>query len=137
MFKRPEELIMAVLAALWVVLTYFAASYFGAPVHTALLICTLTLIWAAILFLLWQRDRIRLIWPLFLGLLTACWWPLLDWYAVSKFVEPGAVADTIVINKPWFASWTFKIILALVPTVAAYAVKYKHYRNHCHDALID
>ena len=48
MFKRPEELIMAVLAALWVVLTYFAASYFGAPVHTALLICTLTLIWAAV-----------------------------------------------------------------------------------------
>ena len=36
MFKRPEELIMAVLAALWVVLTYFAASYFGAPVHTRL-----------------------------------------------------------------------------------------------------
>ena len=63
--------------------------------------------------------------------------PLLDWYAVSKFVEPGAVADTIVINKPWFASWTFKIILALVPTVAAYAVKYKHYRNHRHDALLD
>ncbi|EFE48845.1 hypothetical protein NEIELOOT_02436 [Neisseria elongata subsp. glycolytica ATCC 29315] len=87
--------------------------------------------------LLWQRDRIRLIWPLFLGLLTACWWPLLDWYAVSKFVGPGAVADTIVINKPWFASWTFKIVLALVPTVAAYAVKYKHYRNHRHDALID
>ena len=56
---------------------------------------------------------------------------------MSKFVGPGAVADTIVINKPWFASWTFKIVLALVPTVAAYAVKYKHYRNHRHDALID
>ena len=60
-----------------------------------------------------------------------------DRMLVGKFVEPGAVADTIVINKPWFASWTFKIILALVPTVAAYAVKYKHYRNHRHDALID
>ena len=48
MFKRPEELIMAVLAALWVVFTYFLASYFGAPTQTALLITAFTLIWAAL-----------------------------------------------------------------------------------------
>ena len=136
MFKRPEELIMAVLAGLWVVLTYFAAAYFGAPGQTAMLIAVLTLVWAVLLFLLWQRDRARLLWPLFLGLLVACWWPFLDWYAAQSIVIPATSADTIVINKPWYASWTFKTILALIPTVAGYALKIKQYR-HRKDALID
>ena len=42
--KRPEEVIMAVLGALFVVLTYAAASYFGAQGQTALLVAALTLI---------------------------------------------------------------------------------------------
>ena len=69
MFKRPEELIMAALAALWVVFTYFLASYFGAPTQTALLITAFTLIWAALFFILWQRNLTSMIWPVFLGLL--------------------------------------------------------------------
>ncbi len=47
---------MAILAALWVVLTYFIADYLGAPTHTALLISALTLIWALVFFILWQRN---------------------------------------------------------------------------------
>lgn len=42
MFKRPEEFIMAILTALWVAFTYFAAAYLGAPVQTTLLIALLT-----------------------------------------------------------------------------------------------
>ncbi|MDO4641152.1 MAG: hypothetical protein Q4A84_05545 [Neisseria sp.] len=125
MFKRPEELIMAVLAALWVVLTYFLAGYIGAPTQTALLIAALTLIWAGVFFMLWQRGHSAWSWPVFLGLLVACWWPALDWYAIRNLVAAGVASETIVIGKPWYASWTFKIILAVVPVVLGYGFKWK------------
>ncbi|KLT72182.1 membrane protein [Neisseria arctica] len=125
MFKRPEELIMAVLAALWVALTYFIADYFGAPTHTTLLISLLTLVWAVVFFILWQRNLTRLIWPIFLGLLAACWWPYLDWIAIRDIVVPGATTDTIVIAKPWYATWTFKSILSVVPVLIGYGIKWK------------
>ena len=129
MFKRPEEFIMAILAVLWVVLTYFLADYFGAPTHTALLITALTLIWAVVFFIVWQRNVSRLVWPLFLGLLVACWWPFLDWYAVSDILVPGASTDTIVIAKPWYATWTFKLIIAAIPALLDYALKWKMKRK--------
>ncbi|HFC6393979.1 hypothetical protein [Neisseria bacilliformis] len=129
MFKRPEEFIVAVLAALWVAASYFAAARFGAPAHTALLIAVLTLLWAIVFFLLWQRERTRLLWPLFLGLLAACWWPMLDWYAVRGIVPPETAGEMIVIAKPWYASWTFKIILALIPAAAGYAWMFKTSRR--------
>lgn len=125
MFKRPEELIMAVLAVLWVVFTYFAADYFGAPAETSLLITTLTAIWALVFFLLWQKNRTAWLWPLFLGLLVACWWPFLDWFAIKDIVITGAQADTILIAKPWYASWVFKAIIAVLPVIGGYAVKWK------------
>ena len=59
MFKRPEELIMAALAALWVVFTYFLASYFGAPTQTALLITAFTLIWAALFCRFYKPGKHR------------------------------------------------------------------------------
>ena len=129
MLKRPEEFIMAILAALWVVLTYFIADYLGAATHTALLISALTLIWALVFFILWQRNITHLIWPVFLGLLVACWWPFLDWYAVSDILVPGASSETIVIAKPWYATWTFKMIIAAIPVLAGYAVKWKFKRK--------
>ena len=129
MLKRPEEFIMAILAALWVVLTYFIADYLGAPTHTAHLISALTLIWALVFFILWQRNITHLIWPVFLGLLVACWWPFLDWYAVSDILVPGASSETIVIAKPWYATWTFKMIIAAIPVLAGYAVKWKFKRK--------
>lgn len=70
MFKRPEELIMAVLAALWVVFTYFLASYFGAPAQTALLITALTVIWAALF--LFYGNAATTAWSGRSS--SACWW---------------------------------------------------------------
>lgn len=116
--KRPEEAIMAVIAALWVVLTYFCAVYLGAPAQTALLITALTLLVMIPLFLLWQRNRAGWLWPLFLGCLVACWWPFLDWWAVKDVVMPAG--GTIVLQRPWYASWTFKMILSLLPVAAGY-----------------
>ncbi|MDO4997585.1 MAG: hypothetical protein Q4E16_02935 [Neisseria sp.] len=130
MFKRPEELIMAVLAALWVAFTYFMATYFNAPSQTALLIAALTLIWAVVFFILWQRNLTRHIYPIFLGLLIACWWPFLDWYAISGIVSTNALNDTIIVSKPWYATWTFKLIIALVPVLLGYAFKFKQYRKN-------
>ena len=75
MLSKPEEFILAILAGLWVVLTYFLAAYTGMPTHTALLITVLTLIWAIVFFLLWQRNRVRLlagVYGLAGGLLVAC-----------------------------------------------------------------
>ena len=127
MFKRPEELIMAILATLWIIFTYFTATYLGTPIQTALLIALLTLVWASIFFMLWQHNRTAWLWPLFLGLLVACWWPFLDWYAIRNIVPTGS--GTIIVNKPWYASWTFKIILALLPTLVGYIWRIKQHRK--------
>lgn len=124
MLNKPEELIMAVLAGLWVVLTYLLADHLGIHTHTVLLITALTLIWAVVFFLLWQRGRIRWIWPLFLGLLVACWWPALDWMAI-KDIAMDNPEGLIVLSHPWYATWTAKIIYAAIPTLAGYAVIWK------------
>ncbi|MCP2041385.1 putative neutral ceramidase superfamily lipid hydrolase [Neisseria sp. HSC-16F19] len=124
MLNRPEELIMAVLAGLWVVLTYLLADYIGIHTHTALLITALSLIWAAVFFMLWQRSRIRWIWPLFLGLLVACWWPALDWLAVKDIAMDNA-DGLIVLSRPWYATWTAKLIYAAIPILIGYIIIWK------------
>ena len=48
MFKRPEEIIVLVLAVIWVVLTYFIAAFLGADTYTIFLITGLTLVWAGV-----------------------------------------------------------------------------------------
>ena len=116
MFKRPEEIIVLILAVLWIVGTYFLAALFGADAYTVLKITALTLLWSAASFLLWQKNLSRYIWPLLLGCLTACWWPYLN-----QSVAPGSL--------PWYASWTFKTILALIPITAGYLFKWKQYRQ--------
>ena len=81
MFKRPEEIIVLILALLWVGLSYYFAAILISDAYTILLITVLTFVWAAICFLLWQRNLSRHIWPLFLGSLVACWWPYFTWLA--------------------------------------------------------
>ncbi|QEY24676.1 hypothetical protein [Neisseria animalis] len=125
MFKRPEELIVLVLALLWVALTYFGSASFGADAATVFLITGLTLAWAAVCFLLWQRNLSRMIWPLFLGALAACWWPLLDWYAVKDIPAAGNIPT----DTPWYAGWTFKGILAAIPVIIGYLAKWKRARR--------
>lgn len=139
MFKRPEELIMAILAAVWVVFTYFAAARLGAPGQTALLIAALNAAWTFVLFLLWLRGRHSMVWPLFLGLAAACWFPMLDWLAVSHLHINGTLAETLAndypVETPWFASQPFKAALAVLPVIAAYAFKFKQYRKRKQQAV--
>lgn len=133
MFKRPEELIMAVLLAVWVAFTYFAADRLGAPFQTALLIAALNLVCAFVLFLLWLRGKHTMVWPLFLGLAAACWFPLLDWFALGSLEINGTLAETLAADNPaaqtWFASPPFKAAIALLPVAAGYAFKFKQYRK--------
>ena len=125
MFKRSEEVIVLVLALLWVVLTWFAAAYTGADSYTVIEITLFTFVWAAVCFRLWQLEQSRHIWPLFLGFLVACWWPLLDWFAVKDLAMPDTADKTIVLAKPWYAGWTFKLVLAFAPVCAGYIFKWK------------
>ncbi len=129
MLKRPEEVLVAVLAALFVVLTYAAASYFGAVGQTALLVAALTLIVLLPAFLLWQRNRAAWLWPCLLGLLAACWWPYFDARAVLA-LPAGLAQDAVAMAEalPWYATWTFKLVLAALPVVAGYGwMLYRRY----------
>ena len=101
--KKPEEIIMAVLAALWVILTYFVLTYIGAHLETSLTITGLTLLWCVVAFVFWQKNLMAWLWPVFIGLLIACWWPFWDWYA----------------------TWAFKFAIAIVPTLIAYFAAWK------------
>lgn len=125
MFDRPEEILMAVLAALWVVVTYVLASLLGASAKYIWLITGLTGVWSLVAFLLWQGNRTHLLWPILLGLLTACWWPYLDWLVLRDIAPAAADASgVLVLQKPWYASWTFKLILSVLPILAGYAWKF-------------
>ncbi len=123
--RKPEEFIIAVIGILWVILSYFIADYLGAPTQTTLLISVLSLLWVIVAFIVWQRQWMDWIWPVFLALLVACWWPLLDWLAIKDIILPSANTDTIVIAKPWYDTWTFKIILSLIPMLLGYAAKWR------------
>ncbi|MBS5836309.1 MAG: hypothetical protein KIC74_05815, partial [Neisseria sp.] len=80
-------------------------------------------------FRFWQKGWERNIWPVFLGCLVACWWPMLDWLAVKDIIVPNSEAAAIVVAKPWYANWIFKSFLALLPVVAGYALKWKRSRH--------
>ena len=67
--KRPEEVIMAVLGALFVVLTYAAASYFGAQGQTALLVAAPHADCAAASVFAVATHRAAWLWPA----CSACW----------------------------------------------------------------
>lgn len=117
MFSRPEEIIMAILGLLWLVGSYFLAAYSGINSPHIFMITGLTLLWLVLAFVLWQRGFYRHTWPLLLGLLLACWWPALHWIA-----RDAAAA-------PWYAGWTFKLVLAAVPVVAGYVWKWQQQRR--------
>lgn len=132
MFRQPEELILATIAVVWVVMTYFIGTWLGADLATTLKITLATLLWVVLLFILWQQDKIRWIWPLFLGLLTACWWPYLDWIVKRGLVDSAEAANTIILAAPWYASWTFKLLIAILPVLVGYLWLFSHRRNKAH-----
>jgi hypothetical protein len=123
--KKPEEIIMAVLAALWVILTYFVLTYIGAHLETSLTITGLTLLWCVVAFVFWQKNLMAWLWPVFIGLLIACWWPFWDWFAIKDVVDTSRIGDTLLMTKPWYATWAFKFAIAIVPTLIAYVAAWK------------
>lgn len=122
MFQRPEEFIMAILAILWVILSYIVSSYLDAPAYVSLLIGALNLIWATVFFIFWQRSyAISWVYPIFISLNVACWLPLLDWIAQQH------AQTSLPPTLPWFGSTTFQIIIVLLPMMILYGLKLKRY----------
>lgn len=120
MFDKPEEIMMAVLFAAWVALTYFVAARLGVSGKYVLLVTGLTAGWAVLGFAVWKAGYAGALWPVFIGLLAACWWPWLDGLAVR-----GAAGDALIVAAPWYASWPFKLLTALSLTVAGYVHKWR------------
>ena len=127
MLNKPEELIMALLAALGVVLTFIFCRYLNMPTDTGLLTTTLTLLWAVIFFLLWQRGLTRHIWPIFLGLWVVCWWRAIYWSATQIILNGDNNAHTEI---SWYGSWPALITYALIPVVIGYLIKWQSHKNH-------
>ena len=128
MFKRPEELILAVIAVIWLIITFFIGRYVGMDSAGIIKTVAATALWSFVLFILWQKDRLNFIWPWFVGLLIACWWPYLDWLA-KKDMPAETIGDALIISAPWYATRKFKLILAFVPVVAAYIFMWKKHRQ--------
>ncbi|MGE9549195.1 hypothetical protein [Snodgrassella alvi] len=126
MLNKPEEFIMAILAGIWVVITFIICRYLQLPTDTGLLVTTLTLVWALVFFLLWQRARTRNIWPLFLGLLVMCWWRAIH-HGSSEIMLNSDGSTTKLVH--WYGSWTALIIYALIPVIAGYAFKWWQHKR--------
>jgi hypothetical protein len=127
MLNKPEEFIMAVLAGIWVAITFIICRYLQLPTDTGLLVTTLTLVWALVFFLLWQRGRTRNIWPLFLGLLVMCWWRAIH-YGSAEVIINSDNSITKLIH--WYGSWPALIAYALIPVMSSYAFKWWQYKRH-------
>ncbi|KDN13178.1 MAG: hypothetical protein J6578_05305 [Snodgrassella sp.] len=126
MLNKPEEFIMAVLAGIWVAITFIICRYLQLPTDTGLLVTTLTLIWALVFFLLWQRGRTSNIWPVFLGLLVMCWWRAIYYSSTEIILNNDNSTSTLV---HWYGSWTALIIYALIPLIAGYGFKWWQHKR--------
>lgn len=117
---------MAVLAGIWVAITFIICRYLQLPTDTGLLVTTLTLIWALVFFLLWQRGRTSNIWPVFLGLLVMCWWRAIYYSSTEIILNNDNSTSTLV---HWYGSWTALIIYALIPLIAGYGFKWWQHKR--------
>lgn len=121
MLNKPEEFIMSILAGIWVILTFIFCRYLRLPTDTGLLVTTLTLLWALVFFLLWQRGNSRNVWPIFLGLLVICWWRAIYWSASINVLNAD---NSIQNNVSWYGSWPALIIYAIIPIIGGYTYKW-------------
>ena len=65
-----------------------------------------------------------------LGLLLACWWPYLDWMVIRNAIPEGtASGDVIIVKRPWYATWTFKLVLSALPVIGGYLWKWQQSRK--------
>lgn len=116
MFNKPEELIMAILFAIWVGLTYVLVAYTGVGVSTIFWVTGCTAVWAFATFWLWKKGKLNAAtYPLVLGALVACWWCWLNGWAVRG----GGAPDV------WYTTWWLKGILCAVPVVLGYGYEWK------------
>jgi hypothetical protein len=69
-----------------------------------------------------------LFYPVLLGLFVACWCPWLDWFALRHTAAADATS-MIVLNKPWYATWTFKAVLVALPIIGGYAWEWRRSRK--------
>lgn len=128
MFRTPEDLIIAVIGILWVIATYFIGYYLGADASTRWSITLFTFAWFVLSFYLWRHNLITFVWPIFLGMLIACWTPYLDWIAIRDYVAMNPGKDVIILTRPWYASLPFKLVLCSLPVLIAYLSMWKRSR---------
>lgn len=118
MFNKPEELIMAILFAIWVGLTYVLAAYTGVGISTILWVTGSTAVWAVAVFWLWRVGKLNaMTYPLGLGAWVACWWCWFNGWAMRGGADPAAL--------PWYTAWWFKLLLSAVPTVLGYFYEWR------------
>lgn len=127
MFNKPEEIIMAILGITWIIATYFLAGYAtNASLKYMLIITLLTTLWSVISFFLWKTNHFSWLWPILLGALAACWWPWFDWFALRNIPN---ISGVYVLQKPWYASWTFKLLISSIFMILGYLFKWHRYRK--------
>ncbi|MDK4697849.1 hypothetical protein QDY71_08845 [Kingella negevensis] len=109
MFNKPEEILMAILAAIWMGANYYLAALATSamPKYT-FMITIAVVVWTCLTFWLWHKEVLFRVYPIMLGLLVGCWTFWLDWF--TQGVNPA----------PWYATWWFKLILVALPIVGFY-----------------
>lgn len=108
MFREPEDFILTALAIVWTAVAYWLASWLGMGWFDRLHVVISTGIWCVLLYIIWQLDYLRFLSPLFIGLFSICWWPVLH-----LFTAPDAPV-------PFYASWHAKIIISSGITLLAF-----------------
>ena len=122
MFKKPEEILMAILALLWVGMNYyFAGIATAAALKYTFIITGSVLVWTVISFYLWRRDWIYRGLPVLVGLYVGCWTFWLDWFAEGKTAADG--------SSIWYTSIWFKLVLMVLPMIVWYAWSWKRARQ--------
>lgn len=120
MFDQPEEWIVAFLGVLWLIITFFAAQYLVGENNVFVFrIVALSALFVVLGFLTWHHHFWLKTYPLFFGFLVFSWLPLLDSYASQASSN----------QSTWYASWSVKLILTLLPIALGYALKYRRQKQ--------
>lgn len=128
MFKKPEEIILAILAVAWIVLTYFINHWLGVNSGITIQIMLYNMAWVVIIYIVWKKDKIYSTWPIFIGFLMAAWTPILTWYA-QKNAGYTSNIDLVCGPMPWFATWYFKFGLVISANIIAYIILLLQHRK--------
>ncbi len=124
---KPEEIILAILGVLFIGgMAYFIHGYYALPLPFGLYSSLSIALWTITLFMLWKYNALTWLWPIWVGLFVACWFPLLGYWAQST---AAGQTDAFLLTTPWYDTWTTKIILFVAPTLIAYYAAYRLYQK--------